>query len=85
MTASSLSIVPPSGALGAEVTGMELGRSLDDNTFDVVQQALLHHLVLVVAQPGQGLTLSGRFGVLNTHEFVAGLPDYAEIIEIVNE
>jgi alpha-ketoglutarate-dependent taurine dioxygenase len=53
MTASSLSIVPPSGALGAEVTGMELGRSLDDNTFDVVQQALLHHLVLVVRSQGR--------------------------------
>ena len=52
--AASLDIRPLGPALGAEVTGLDLSRPLDDAVFEAVYAAWLEHLVLVF--PGQRLT-----------------------------
>jgi taurine dioxygenase len=49
-----LTIRPLSPALGAEVTGVDLGAPLDDRTVEAIEDALDEHLVVVL--PGQTLT-----------------------------
>jgi taurine dioxygenase len=62
----SMQIEPLSPALGARITGVDLSRPLDDETFQRIHQAVLDHLVLLV--PGQELTVedqlrfTGMFG-----------------------
>jgi len=49
-----LKIKPLSAALGAEITGVDLNRRLDDATVATIEEALDEHLVVVL--PGQTLT-----------------------------
>tara|TARA_B100000029_G_scaffold9966_1_gene10878 strand:+ start:387 stop:1247 length:861 start_codon:yes stop_codon:yes gene_type:complete len=89
MSSSELAIKPLSGALGAEVTGVQLAELVDRNSFGMIREALLEHLVLVVRDqhltPEQHLSVGRALGTLNVHDFVEGLSDYPEIIEIVKE
>lgn len=52
-----LNIRKLSPALGAEITGVDLDRSLDDATVNAIEDALDEHLVVVL--PGQTLTPQG--------------------------
>ena len=80
---------PLSGAIGAEIEGVELSRDLDDETFSEVHRALLDHLVIFFRDqrltPEQHLAFGRRFGRLNVHDFVPGLPEHPEIMEIVKD
>jgi taurine dioxygenase len=49
-----LTVKPLSPALGAEITGVDLDRALDDKTVHAIEAALDEHLVVVL--PGQTLT-----------------------------
>ena len=49
-----LSVTPIAGALGAEIAGVDLGRSLDAAAVAEIRQALLDHLVIFF--PAQDLT-----------------------------
>jgi taurine dioxygenase len=66
-----LKVRPLGLALGAEVTGLDLARPLDDETFGAVHAAWMRHLVLVF--PGQAIddaqqiAFSRRFGPLEVH------------------
>ena len=77
-----------SGALGAEVSGIDL-RSLDDGQFEEVRWALLDHQVLTF--PNQSLTLrdqtvfAERFGPLMHYKFVDPLPEHPYVTEIRSE
>lgn len=67
----SFDIRPLPDALGAEVIGLDVSRTLDDNTFAAVHQAHLDHLVLVFRNPclapQQQIDFSKRFGSLDKH------------------
>ncbi len=41
-----IDIRPASGALGAEISGVDLSRPLDDDVFAEIQQAFYDHLVI---------------------------------------
>jgi taurine dioxygenase len=80
----ALTVEPVSGALGAEIRGLDLEHLTDDG-FAAVEQALLDHLVIFF--PDQHLTPEGhralgwRFGELEIHPFIPKLAeDYQEII-----
>ncbi len=66
-----LTVRPLSGALGAEVSGVDLSRPLDDALFAEVRQAF--HDNIVVVFPGQRITpaqqvaFTGRFGPVEAH------------------
>jgi taurine dioxygenase len=85
MTATTdLHVRPVSGALGAEVEGIDL-EAVDDAGFERVQALLDEHLVLFF--PGQRLTPDGhrtlgrRFGEIEIHPFLPKLDDeHPEII-----
>ena len=77
------------GALGAEVSGVDLGEPLDDAMVAEIRQALLDHQVIFFRDqhltPEQHLAFGRRFGSLNVHDFVGGMADYPEIIEVRKE
>jgi alpha-ketoglutarate-dependent taurine dioxygenase len=77
------------GALGAEVSGVDLGEPLDDAVIAEIRQALLDHQVIFFRDqhltPEQRLAFGRRFGSLNVHDFVGGMADYPEIIEVRKE
>ena len=77
------------GALGAEISGIDLARSLDDAVIAEIRQGLLDHQVIFFRDqhltPEQHLAFGRRFGDLNIHDFVAGMPDRPEILEVRKE
>src|SRR5213594_198752 len=84
---SDIGIHPVSGALGAEISGVDLAGELDDQTLGVLRRAWLDHLVLFFRDqpltPAQFLAFARRFGEIIEYPFVKGLEDYPEIIPVV--
>lgn len=84
-----ISVLPVSGALGAEVHGINLAGELDDAIVAEVRRAFLEHHVLFFRS--QDLTaeeliaFGRRFGELDTHPFVEGTEAHPEVIEIITE
>jgi len=77
-----------SGALGAEVSGINLKDSSEKN-FKVINNLLLEHKVIFFRNqkitPEEQLTLAKRFGPLETHAYVKGLDKYPEIVRIIKD
>jgi taurine dioxygenase len=78
-----------SGALGAEIGGVDLAQPLDDATVAALRQALNQHQVIFFRDqtltPAQQVGLGRRFGPLNIHPYVAGMAEHPEVMEIVKE
>ncbi len=87
-----LTITPLGHAMGAEVTGLDLTRPLDDLTRRRLNDAWLRHVVLVFPgnahlTPGQHIAFSRNFGELDTHESQAPetlLEGHPEILVVTN-
>ena len=77
------------GALGAELAGVHLGEPLGDAAIAEIRRALLDHQVIFFRDqhltPEQHLAFGRCFGSLNVHDFVGGMADYPEIIEVRKE
>ena len=75
-----------SGALGAEIQGIDLTDTSDKN-FDKINNLLLEHKVIFFRdQPlttDQHIALAEKFGPLETHAYVKGLDGYPEIVRII--
>lgn len=75
------------GALGAELTGVDLARDLDASLAAQLRALWLEHLVLFFRDqaltPGQFLAFARHFGEVIEYPFVKGLPEYPEIIPVV--
>ena len=74
------------GALGAEVRGVDLARTLEEQTVAEIRRAFLDHLVIFFRD--QELTLAQYMAFARTmgtpveYPFVKGLPDYPHVIEV---
>jgi taurine dioxygenase len=83
-----LKVTRISGALGAEVEGVDLAR-IDDAAFQAVHDAFLAHQVLVF--PGQQLdadafaAVARRFGAPAIYPFAEGLESHPEITPLIKE
>ena len=77
-----------SGALGAEITGIDL-TDISDQNFKKINDLLLEHKVIFFRdQPltsDQHIALASKFGPLETHAYVKGLSDYPEIVRIIKK
>ena len=83
-----IKVRPIAGALGAEISGVNLA-SVDDDTFAEIRAAWLEHLVVFfrdqVITPDQQIAFAKRFGEIHYHPFMQGMPEHPEILEIVKE
>jgi len=75
-----------SGALGAEVDGIDL-KDTSDKNFKIINDLLLEHKVIFFRNqpltPEQHIALAEKFGPLETHAYVKGLDKYPEIVRII--
>lgn len=66
------------GALGAEISGVDLSANLSDATVAAIRAALVEHQVIFFRDqdltPAQQVAFGARFGPLNIHPYVAGMP-----------
>jgi len=80
---------PIAGALGAEISGVSLSGALSDDVIAEIRRALLDHLVIFFRDqqltPDQQIAFARRFGPLEKHDFVKGMPDYPDIIRVIRE
>lgn len=76
-----------SGALGAEVHGVDLSRDLSDDVLAELRAALLDNLVIVLRDqditPAQQLAFARRWGDIHLHPYMEGMPDCPEILAII--
>jgi taurine dioxygenase len=81
-----IEVKPLASACGAELSGADLARPLDDDTVAEIRCAFLDHLVIVFR--GQALTperhvaLARRFGTPERHPMVRAVEDHPEIIAV---
>lgn len=80
-----------SGILGAELTGLDLSRGVDNETFKIIEKAVLEHLVVLIpdqkVDTGVLEELGARFGALNDVSFIPKLADrpHVEFIERIRD
>lgn len=74
---------PLTGALGAEIQGLNLAKPLPDDVFAELQQAWLEYHVLFFRDqdltPEQHLAFGKRFGEIDPSSFIPGVPGYEDI------
>jgi len=80
---------PIAGALGAEITGVDLSRELPEAVMAEVRAALWAHQVIFFRDqtitPAQQVAFAHRWGEIHLHPFVDGLAEHPEIIEIAKK
>jgi taurine dioxygenase len=88
MSYRRIGVRPISGAIGAEISGVDL-TTLNDETFEEIHRAFLEHLVVFFRDqnliPAQQIAVSRRFGEIGYYPFVAGMKAYPEIVEVRKE
>lgn len=86
---AGLKIRKIAGALGAEISGVDLSQDLSDATIAEIRQAFVTHQVIFFRDqaltPERQLAFGRRFGPLNIHPYVAGMDAHPEVMEIVKE
>ena len=89
MRAEKFHIHRVAGALGAEIGGVDLSADLPGATIADIRAALVEHQVIFFRgqrlAPEAQVRLGARFGPLNIHPYVAGMPAHPEVMEIVKE
>ena len=87
MSQPSITVEPISGALGAEISGVDISRPLDDRIVADIRQALLDHLVIFIHDqtlaPAQQLAFAERFGTAEEYPFVKGLDDCPLVVPLL--
>jgi taurine dioxygenase len=83
----SLAVHPVAGALGAEISGVDLSKPLDDIVIAELRRAWLEHLVVFFRDQdlslAQFLAFARRVGTPIEYPFVKGLDEYPEIIPVL--
>ena len=86
-TETTVEIRPLTGAIGAEISGVDISKALTAQTVDEIRQALLAHLVIFLRDqditPAQQLAFVSRFGEPDIYPFVKGLDDYPQITPVL--
>jgi taurine dioxygenase len=82
-----IEVRPIAGALGAEISGVDMVRDLDDDVVAEVRRAFLDHLVIFLrgqmATPQQQLAFARRFGTPIEYPQLKGLPDAPMVTPVV--
>ena len=93
-SAGDVRIEPLSGALGAELRGIDIATPLDESCFAAIRRALLDYLVIFFPdqdlRPDQQRDFAARFGEVDEEPFVyplrmPALEGHPEVYQIVKE
>lgn len=80
----SLTITPLSTALGAQISGVDLSRTISHEHRDAIEQALLTHQVLFFRdqpiEPQQQADFAARFGDLHIHPIYPNVPQIPQVL-----
>ena len=83
----AIEVSPVAGAMGVEISGVNLAGPLDDEVFRDIYQALLDYQVVFFRDqtltPEQYLAFAMRWGGIHLHPYMKGMPDQPEIFEII--
>lgn len=83
----SITVQPLAGAVGAEVSGVDLARDLDDATVAALRRIWLDYGVIFFRDqdlpPARFLAFARRFGEVIEYPFLRGLDEFPEIIPVV--
>ncbi|HEY8068657.1 MAG TPA: TauD/TfdA family dioxygenase [Burkholderiales bacterium] len=83
-----MQVLPLTGALGAEVHGVDL-KALEKNAWNELHQAFLRYSVLAIREqklePADLMNIGARFGEPCHYPFVTGMDGYPFIFEVVKE
>ena len=82
----TIKVVPLAGAIGAEITGVDLAADLDGATVAEIRRAWLDHLVVFFRDqflgPAEFLAFARRLGEPVEYPFVKGTDGFPEIIAV---
>ena len=82
-----IGVHPIAGAIGAEISGVDVAKELDAATVAAIRRAWLDHLVVFFRDqdltPAQFLAFGRRFGEPIEYPFVKGLPETPEVIPVL--
>jgi alpha-ketoglutarate-dependent taurine dioxygenase len=82
-------VEPVTGALGAEITGLDLSKPLDDESVSALKDAFHEHLVLFfrdqIITLEQQKIFARHFGNLELNDYIGTLEGHPEVIEVIKE
>ncbi len=85
-TYNSIAVEPKAGSIGADVTGIDLSKPLDEAVFGELHDAFLRYLVLAIRRqhitPGQQLEFAKRWGTVEPHPYIPSIEGYPGIMKI---
>ena len=89
MRNSHFDVRPTSGALGAEILGVDLAQPLSPSQADAIRGALAEHGVIFFRDqkltPEQHIAFAGSIAPININRFFKAVPDHPEIAEVRKE
>lgn len=89
LMSSYFKLNPIAGALGAEISGLDLSKTLTSNIFDDLHQALIEYKVLFFRDqnlsPEQHIAFGRMFGEPMEDNFVKEMDQHPELIELLQE
>jgi alpha-ketoglutarate-dependent taurine dioxygenase len=87
MARTSIEVRPIAGAIGAEISGVNLSGEIDDDTIAHIRRAWLRHCVVFFRDqdlpPARFLAFARRFGAVIEYPLIKGLEDFPEIIPVI--
>jgi len=87
MAERAIKVRPIAGAIGAEISGIDLARQLSQEAIAAIRRAWLEHCVVFFRDqplpPAQFLAFARRFGEIVEYPFINGLDGFPEIIPVV--
>lgn len=84
-----MQVQPLAGAIGAEITGIDLSREMPDDAIIEIRRTWLQHGVIFFRDqnlpPGPFLAFARRFGDVVEYPFIKGLEGFPEIIPVLKQ